>query len=270
MQNLKKLEKSKGILIFAFNTEKTDYVKIADRASTLAQRALGLPITLVTDPNAEPSFAYDQVIRIENRGNNYRNYMDQGQIPWRNTGRYMAYELSPYNDTMLIDADYLMFDNSLDKLWAQDFDYRLMRQNRNIDGPAYSLMGDFTHNLVWATVVLFRKTTKSKMLFDLVGRIQRNYGYYKKLYLLSGPFRNDYAFAIADRILNGYTTEQHASIPWKMQTVDFEIDSIESADGRFIVRSPARAIVVPKTNLHIMSKEYLLSDNCLKLIESTK
>jgi len=270
MQSSNKSEKSKGIIIFAFNTEKIDYVKIADRASILATRQLGLPITLVTDVDSDPEFEYDQVIKVENKGKNYRSYMDQGQIQWRNLDRYMAYELSPYEETILLDADYLMFDNSIGKLWQQDFDYRLMHTNRNIDGPAYSLMGELTHELIWATVILFRKTTKAKLLFDLVGRIQRNYNYYKKLYLCSGPYRNDYAFAMADRILNGYTSTAYAGIPWSMMTIDYEINSIDIKDNMFVVRNKDKAVVIPKTNLHVMSKEYLLSDNCKQLIENTK
>ena len=64
MQNSKKSEKSKGVILFAFNTS-VDYVAIADQSSQLIQHNLKLTVTLVTDIDADPKFAYDQVIRVD-------------------------------------------------------------------------------------------------------------------------------------------------------------------------------------------------------------
>jgi len=105
----------------------------------------------------------------------------------------------------------------------------------------------------------------------LVQRIEANYHYYRELFNAeSRSYRNDYAFAMADRILNGYTSTAYAGIPWSMMTIDYEINSIDVKDNMFVVRNKDKAVVIPKTNLHVMSKEYLLSDNCKQLIENTK
>ena len=42
-------EKSRGVLLFAFNTSKIDYVKIACRSARLVKHTLDLPVTLVTE-----------------------------------------------------------------------------------------------------------------------------------------------------------------------------------------------------------------------------
>ena len=47
MKNSSALEKSKGVVIFATNTESIDYVKIANRTSRLIEHYLGLPVTIL-------------------------------------------------------------------------------------------------------------------------------------------------------------------------------------------------------------------------------
>jgi hypothetical protein len=46
MQNLEKFEKSRGVVVFAFNTS-IDYVAIADQTSKLIKHNLQLPIQLL-------------------------------------------------------------------------------------------------------------------------------------------------------------------------------------------------------------------------------
>ena len=62
MKNSSASEKSKGVVLFAFNAD-TDYVAIADEASKLIKHHLNLPITLITDPDAIPKFNYDNLIK---------------------------------------------------------------------------------------------------------------------------------------------------------------------------------------------------------------
>ena len=46
-----------------------------------------------------------------------------------------------------------------------------------------------------------------------------------------------------------------------MLSVDQPITSIAVNDNQLVIRDADRAYIVPKTNLHIMSKAYLQSDN---------
>ena len=48
-KNSGKLEKSRGILAFAYNTETTNYEIIAKQTLALASHTLGLPYTLITE-----------------------------------------------------------------------------------------------------------------------------------------------------------------------------------------------------------------------------
>lgn len=252
------LAKSRGVLLFAFNTEKTDYVRIAEQAARLIHHTLNLPVTLVTEAEVD-SDQFDTVIYVTNELKNYK-VGEHGH--WRNGDRFRAYELSPYNETLLIDTDYLMLDTSLLTLFEQDFDYRIMSYNNKPAGSWQLKMGMFSHNYLWATAVLFRKTPKAKMLFDLVGRIQRNYLYYIKLYhIREGNFRNDYAFTIANNILNGYDLNFDQGIVAPMLTFADVTKSITIKGSMLVVKERERAYVIPQQNIHIMDKGYLLSDN---------
>jgi hypothetical protein len=108
------------------------------------------------------------------------------------------------------------------------------------------------------------------MLFDLVGRIQRNYGYYRALYnIRERNYRNDYAFAIANIMLNGYAIDTANAIPWPMLTIEDRIESIPAVTNNFLhVRHADRAVVLPKQNIHVMDKAYLLSPEFEQLVEA--
>ena len=255
MKNLSVSVKSRGVLLFAFNTAEVDYVKIAEQSARLIAHTLNLPVTIITDNN------------IKNTLVNIRTGYAHG-TEWRNGDRYKAYELSPYDETLLLDSDYLMLDNSLLKLFEQSFDYRLMHFNKMINEENKFTMGVISLPYVWATALLFRKTEKTKLLFDLVGRIQRNYEYYRKLYnIRERNFRNDYAFAIANIIINGYDMNINQSIPWTMLTIDKLISNIEIKNNMLVIRQEEHAHVLPKQNIHVIDKTYLLSDNFNLLVD---
>jgi len=255
MQNSNKLEKSRGILAFAYNVDTIDYQSIAYKTLGVASHKLQLPYTLITDKE------------LSNHTENIRYSIDEHAfIKWRNVGRYHAFELSPYDETLVIDVDYLILENNLNKIFDCDWDYLLQRHSFALTQQWPKLMGTSSLPYIWATVFAFRKTKKSKLFFDLVGKIQRNYSYYYSLFNVNERnYRNDYAFSIADIILNGYNLESN-TIPGNMLAVDQVIDTIKLLDNSLIIKDSKKSYVVPKMNLHIMSKAYLQSDNFETLI----
>lgn len=264
MKNSNASEKSKGVLLFAFNTEQVDYVNIALQSTRLIHHYLGLPVTLVSDQQPK-SDQFDSVVIVDH---NHTNFKNAEQRQWRNADRYRAYELSPYDETLLLDSDYLVLDNNLLKLFDSTTDYRIQHQNIILDDTSKFDMGMTSLPFLWATIVLFKKTPKSQMLFDLVGRIQRNYQYYRLLYnIREKNFRNDYAFAIANSILNGYDLSINQSIPWPMISVYKPITAVELRKNNIVIRHEDGAHVVPQQNLHIMYKPYLTSDAYVKLVD---
>lgn len=269
MMNLNESEKSKGVILFAFNSQRVNYVDIADQTSRLIKHHLQLPITLVTDHDADPKFNYDKIIRASARDGNTRNDKNHNTYEWKNLDRYMAYELSPYDTTLLCDVDYAVFDNSLLKLFDQDYDYKLMYHTQTPKDFNYDEMGPSSLPMVWATVVLFKKTDRSKIFFDQIGRIQKNYNYYRLLFKIrDGNYRNDFAFSIANIITSGYNIPIENNIPWTMTTIDQNINSMELKNNFIIIKykDSATADVLSKQNIHIMDKSFLVSDNFKTII----
>jgi hypothetical protein len=256
MKNLKKLEKSRGIVAFAYNVSTIDYVSIARKTLELASKRLGISYTLVTDEE------------FKNDLHTNRYDIDTGQfVQWRNVGRHHAYSLSPYDETLVIDVDYLILDDNLNKIFDVDWDYLLARTSTALTVDWPSDMGENSLPYVWATVFAFRKTPRAELFFNLIDRIQKNYAYYCALFnVQERNFRNDYAFAMADVILNGYTLDKK-SIPGSILAVDQTIESITLDKGKVVVKDKNKSYVLPQTNLHIMSKSYLQSQNCKDFID---
>lgn len=272
MQNLEKLEKSKGVLLFAFNNADTDYVAIARHAVKLITRNLNLPVTLVTGLDEVVDFDVHRLLRVDYKSKNFRTSPDTGKIvEWSNFGRYQAYEHSPYDETILLDTDYLVLDDSLLKYFDTEWDYLIPGKNYNIgSGITEDTMTRYGIDFLWATVVFFRRSQRARDLFDMVGRIQRNYGYYQQLFNIPpANFRNDYAFAMADIVINGYRPADSARLLSPIFTVTGPVESIKTVNGLLHIRSQNGAYVLPKTNLHVMSKAYLLSEQFKEFIDAT-
>jgi hypothetical protein len=254
-----KSEKSRGILAFAYNVDSIDYVSIATKTLDLAGHKLNLPYTLITDK------------QYKNNVYNSRYDIDSDKfIEWRNVGRHAAYELSPYDETLVIDVDYIIADAGLLKIFDLNWDYLLQRNSFAITTEWPKTMGKSSLPYVWATVFAFRKTKRTELFFNLISRIQKNYAYYCALFNVEQRnFRNDYAFAMADIILNGYALSNH-SIPENMLAVDQVIQSIEILENKFIIKDKTKSYLTPIMNLHIMSKAYLQSNNFENLIKELK
>ena len=252
--NLEKLEKSRGIVAFAVNTETTNYVEIAERTLKLASKTLALPYTILSPE-----------VNISNK----RFDIDSNQfVQWNNFDRHSVYELSPYDETLVIDVDYLILDNSLNRIFDTSWDYLLQRHSYALTQEWPSTMGPNSLPFVWATVFAFRKTFRSKLFFHLVSRVQDNYEYYRNLFnIVERNYRNDYAFAIADYIINGYT-KCGQSIPENMLTVDQVITSITVRGSQLIIKDQNRSYVIPRTNIHVMSKAYLQSNDFISFIDN--
>ena len=246
--------KSKGVLLFATNTAEVDYVSIAETNAKLIDRYLGLPTTIVQG----------------DVGTNKR-LVSGAVVEWNNGGRCNAYELSPYDQTLVLDSDYLIFDNNLLKVLDTVVDYAIPNKNVYINSAnTIDTMGQYSVGpMLWATAIAFNRTEKSKQLFQLVKMIQHNYGYYRALYNISpANFRNDVAFTIADRIVNGYVDNIENRIPWPVVTVSGKVSNLtlDNTARRIIAYTDTEAFIVPWNSLHLHDKTVLQSDDFKKAV----
>ena len=199
-----------GALIFAFNNEQTDYVKMAAWSANRIRKFLNIPVAVVT--NVVPEHGqFDRVITAEPATGGTRWFEDyEKTVSWHNAGRTDAYALSPWDQTLVLDADYVVcsdmlkmaLDSSKDFLCFKDaFD---VTNNNDFDG--LNSFGANKFPMWWATVMMFRRSNTAQYIFDTMNMIKQNWDHYRNIYNI-GPslYRNDYALSIALALVNGHT-----------------------------------------------------------------
>lgn len=127
---------------------------------------------------------------------------------FNNQTRFSAYELSPYDETILLDCDYLVQSDVLNKCWGSCHDVLINKQAHRpngtiLKGPEWRL-SPHGIRMFWATCVYFKKTPLAQHIFSLVEHVRDNWSFYRIVYGIQNTlFRNDYAFSIAIHKLNG-------------------------------------------------------------------
>lgn len=215
-----------GALIFAFNNESTDYVAMAGWSAERIRRLLKIPTAIVTnaDPTDPRLGAVDCIIDAQPVSGGQRWFDDyQSRVTWHNAGRTDAYSLTPWDQTLVLDADYVVCGNELQAVIDSPQDFMCHRyawditNTNNFDGLNY-----FGHNhmpMWWATVMMFRKSNPAQYIFDSMNMVRANWQHYKNLYRFSsGQYRNDYALSIALGIVSGHTL-QVDNIPFGLATI---------------------------------------------------
>ena len=115
-----------GALIFAFNNESTDYVAMAQWSAKNIRRHLGIPTAIVTDvdPGDQRLRGFDQVISATASAGGTRWFEDyQATVTWHNAGRTDAYTVSPWDQTLVLDADYVVASDQLKTLLNSNQDF---------------------------------------------------------------------------------------------------------------------------------------------------
>jgi len=207
---------SKGVILFAFNSPKYDYFAMAKYSAKRINHFLNLPVTLITDKESyDPdSTEFDKVFLTEPDKTNKR---DWGL--WFNKGRYKAYEYSPYDETILLDTDYMVCSDKLLKTFDIYNDFCCHGDTEFLMQPnaPQEILSAYSHKTLWATVVTFKKTSRAKQIFECLKMVQENYDHYANIHsFISGTYRNDYALTLALRIANGQTILDKDIIPWNL------------------------------------------------------
>ena len=256
---------TRGAILFAFNSDKYDYYKMAVAAAKRINHFLNLPVTVVTDENSvqDLGYTFDKTIITVPDKNNKR---DWGQ--WINKGRYKAYELSPYDETLLLDTDYIVNSDKLLKTFdfSKDFCCHGSAQYLLHVNVPQEVLSPFSFNTLWATVIMFKKTQKTKQLFETIEMIQHNFEHYANIHgFISTTFRNDYALTLAARIVNGHLLQSDNIIPWSLIHVGNDTTykgSIKTCNTNFTMsrnisingKSKTEYIDIKDMDFHLMGK----------------
>lgn len=244
---------TKGVLLFCFDTADVKYHKILERCVELIKKNLQLQITVVTN--------YDTFKQIKPLG--FINYKfvepELGNTKlgkeWRNVDRHLAYELSPYDTTMVMDIDYLPFTDNLRQFLDTDYDFLISKHAHDLtDRNSFDQRRWSMIDMVWATVFVFRKGKKAKRIFDTLKYVKDYYQYFVEMYrIYDRSFRNDYAFAIALQQANGFL--DYDTLPIKLSTLPPDCKLIKFTDTGIAWQYNDQINYTENQDVHILNKE---------------
>jgi hypothetical protein len=265
---------TQGVLLFAQNNQDVDYVAIANLAAIKVKEHLRVPVSVVTNDPVADHYVFDQVISVYDNSYSTKYFYDGAtskKLHWKNSSRVQCFNLSPYDETLVIDVDYIINSNTLSYCWNQPRDFLIYQKSFDLapwrDAAEFKYVSDFSIPFYWATVFFFRKTLVTEGFFTIVDDIKSNWTYYKALHQIhSTTFRNDLAFSIALHMMNGMAADSFAGhMPGKMFYTldqDFLID-IDKDKMKFLVQKesdPSSYIPLTTTGLdvHVMNKMSLM------------
>ena len=284
---------NRGALIFAHNSRDVDYSLLAIISGGLAKKHLNIPVSLVTDNStiewmktagtySQAVSLFDKIITVEKpTTTNVRKLGDGIEskiVPFVNTNRNSAWELTPYNQTLLLDSDFLIFSDNLNKYWEMDEDVLIASSMNDINeqsrvGYHDRYISDTGVHLYWATTVMFTKNQRSRALFDTVEYVKNNYQHYADLFRFdSRQYRNDISFSVAKHILDGFE-KSSINLPSLLTAIDKDIlHSVSGSKLTMLINTGLNsnycAISVEGMDLHIMNKQSIIrnAESLLSLI----
>lgn len=198
---------------------------------------LDLPVTVVTDKEI-PGL---NCRIVEPPKPNPRFYPDYNYaLSFLNGARVNAYDLSPYDETLVIDTDYVVQSPSL-LHWMKTPGLKLTRLAVNLDGTPFpeemSTLGPNGPAMYWATVFTFDRSAESQAFFLYWKAAIENWDYYCDYFRLPGKLvRNDFAVTIAlhkmfDAVGIPYRIDFPFSLltlphQWEVTSVDPDIEAV--------------------------------------------
>jgi hypothetical protein len=264
--------KSKGALLFAHNTPTIDYLKISKFSASLIKQYLRIPVSLITDSTTLLSSSdgidvFDNLIVVESPTDSNFRHINGIQHQFRNSNRARAWSLTPYDRTLLMDSDLLIYSDRLIPYLDCDDDFLICEKMTDLTGNYLShndiRLSDKTIDLRWATTVIFNKNELTKKIFETVDYIHREYRYFADCYQFdTSMFRNDYAFSISNHIFNGFAADNNFLPPIMMTD---QQDKILDISEKYItinstIKQKQSMVTLEGVDVHIMDKIDLIKN----------
>lgn len=265
---------SKGVLFFALNNSKVDYTKLAVFAASRVKKFLNVPVTVVTDSKSlllqnDINHIIDTVLEIEDNSINLKRFYngsdDYITLPWKNGTRYTSFDISPYDETLVLDVDYIVNSEILSYCWDNPHEFLIYKEGFDLSGSEYvKYASEYSIPFYWATAFYFKKTDRVKSFFDLILHMKDNWEYYRFVYNIPDlKFRNDHAFSMAIHIMNGFTDCGFVNyLPSKLYYASDNCSILEMNDTttKLLLENSSNYIPLKTTglDLHLMNKFSLL------------
>lgn len=270
----------KGLVVYAHNNRTVDYAMLSLISGGLAKKHLQVPASLVTDEttyqwmidskiDSPAKDIFENIIFVPKpQTNNKRKLCDgtsSDMIPFVNENRCSVWDVTPYERTLLIDSDFLIFSDNLSKFWDVSEDVLLSESINDIYGSQRlgyldKYISETGIKLYWATAVMFTKNEKSKLFFNTVEYIKNNYKWFADVFRFDDrQYRNDISFSIAKHIIDGFE-QTDICLPSLLTVLDRDI--LYNVDGKkltFLIDHRLDnnfcAATISDMDVHVMNKQ---------------
>tara|TARA_B100001287_G_scaffold274149_1_gene278897 strand:- start:826 stop:1686 length:861 start_codon:yes stop_codon:yes gene_type:complete len=273
---------TKGVIIFAHNNEGIDYVKLACATALMIRKNMSVDgITLVTDDTSLnysltdhesiAKYFFDEIVQYSNQKFTKKTYRDHIKsdkvLTFYNGDRCQAWDITNYDETIVIDADYLIQSDILNNCWGSEDSFMANKHITTINTlfpmqqPRINFQGI---EQFWATAIYFKKDQDAKQIFDAWKMVKENHPYYKSLYDIPGKtFRNDFALSVALHITENSNIP---SLPDSSLLTSYDEDDIIDIELNKIVlatrdndREKFMPVKIEGRNVHVMNKFALIN-----------
>lgn len=257
---------TQGILLFAHNNERINYLLLAYWQALRIQKYLKRPCSVVTDGVSvqslsmlgfEPEQVFDKIIFNSAETAQKKNYCGT-RLTFNNIDRYQSYELSPYEETIVFDTDIIIQSDRLNLLYNTDQDLLVCKRSNDVFQrrfPAFETLSSYSVDFYWATVFYFKKTPATKIFFDTCQRIKSMYNWYAHVYDVSaGYIRNDHIWSMALHELN----HPCGIIPFNLYFCIDTDNIVSMKDAETVIFNQNNVAKVINSDLHAMNKFDLL------------
>jgi len=273
-----------GILMYAHNNRTVDYALMAIISAGLAKKHLNVPASLITDAStinwmkesniySKATEIFEHIIEVDRPITDNKRRLNDGldntTVPFVNSNRCSAWELTPYDRTLLIDTDFLILSDRLNEYWNVEDDVLIGDAINDIYsqqrvGYHDKYVSDTGVKLYWATTVMFTKNQQSKFFFEMVNYIRDNYKHYADLFRFdSRQYRNDISFSVAKHILQGFEQDSTQSLPPVLTALDKDVlYDVDNNQLKFLINynldTNFCAANISGVDVHVMNKQSII------------
>ena len=258
---------TQGFLLFAHDNEQISYGLLAAWQAQRISKWLNKPVSLVADEQTISNLGtlvkmFDKIIVSNSLTTQQKNYNGQ-KLTFNNVDRCMAWDLTPYQETVIIDTDIVIQSNRLNTVWGHEDDILVCRNSNDVFGRkfvGFDNISNYGIKFFWATEFYFKKNEQSKVFFDTCLRIKQQYNWYAHIYDITAKYmRNDHIWSIALHELGGRTNSNWVTeLPFNLY-FSIDSDSIISMDNDTVILHGNNKIrKVQGCDLHAMNKQSLI------------
>ncbi len=250
------MSKNRGTLLFAFDNELVQYTQIAIHNKRRIEKHYKHEVVIVSDKKVDDTTL---IVDSEIAASNSRHYRELGSASFKNTSRCNALDLTPFDETILLDVDYFVNTPTINKIWSGEC-LKMSKSAFDIVGKSLPkdvlTISEDSLKMYWATIVCFNKDTLSQEFFKNWKELVENYSLYKKLFSLPNQLRNDFAVTLALYKTLDYTQNSLVDLPVSIPTA-FENTNVDVRSNSFNVFLTSQSSVSIFSDLHIINKRSL-------------